>query len=177
MMVSDRRSVVSVGFENIPAGLEAANNRAASPVTLEEFRAALRTPKGVEPSWLKDRFDLLFIAGGAQAVRGLILGVALLQFIDERAHVRFFERVSERLGLKAVDATSFLLKFQKRAFYRYLGRLRLDQALEQFGDKSIEHLFVGVRAVEQMLQVFERAREGLKSANGRSGNGKDSGNG
>ena len=94
-------------------------------------------------------------------MRGLNLGIAFPHFANQRAHVRSWERVSEQLCLKAIDATSFLLKVQKRAVHRYLGRLRVDQALIQVENRLVEYLFIHFRAVEQLLEVFERARMGL----------------
>lgn len=149
------------------------HDAAALAVRLEELTAALPARKSIVGDRLKDRLDLLLIAGGAYAVRGLIVGVAGLQFVDKRTEFRPYKRIAVRLGLKAVDATLFLVEAQKRALHRYLLRLKPDQTIQQVRDQLLRRGGIDIGLIEQTLEVMRKLRRALGEAHEASARGKD----
>lgn len=76
------------------------HDAAAATVRLEELSAALPAQKGIVSDRLKDRLDLLLIAGCANAMRGLSFSLAVVKFVHQRALLGAGEQVANGLGLR-----------------------------------------------------------------------------
>jgi len=153
------------------------HDAAAAAVRLEELAATLPAGQRVVGDGLKDRLDLLVIAGCAYGVRGFTVGLAVLKFIHERALLGAGERVANGLGLKAVDAALFLMQLQKRALHRYLLRLQPKQTIEQVRDQLLRRSGIDIRLIDQGLDVLCSVRRTLGEAYEASARSKDSGHG
>lgn len=129
------------------------HDAAASPVGHEHTAMARRAFKGVVSNWLQDRLDLLVIAGSAYAVNRLPVCVRGLQFIHERPLLGFLRPVADRLGLKLVRLSLFLLNCSNGALHRYLLRLNLDQVVQKLGDQSLSGDLVKLGLVKEPLHV------------------------
>ena len=174
--MADSSGTVTVGVEDIIAATDAGDGSPLAPVSFEELGAADWTLKGVENSWLKDRFDLLLIAGCAKAMSGLAVSFAFAKFIDERTHIRFNECVARRLSLKVVNTTLFLLKVQKRAFDRYMIRLGLDDLVIKVGDDRLGPRDVRLWSFEHSPDILHRVgspRNGASGGIGQPEQGRD----
>lgn len=181
LMICPELGSVEVGSpataRSIPGGYVGHHNSATSSIRLEEFAAALPAGQRVVRNGLKDRLDLLLIAACAQAVRGLAVGVAVLQFVHKRALFGFDERVANGLGLKAVDATLFLIKFQNRCLHRYLLRLEPQQSIEQIRSQLLRRAGIDIGLIEQGLDVIGNLRRTLGDAHSAAAYSKDGRNG
>jgi transcriptional regulator with XRE-family HTH domain len=167
-------SVIAVGVERVVPGLDASHHDPASAtVRLEELPPTLPAGQRVVGDGLKDRLDLLLIAGCAYAVRGLTVGFGGIKFIHERALLGAGERVAQGLGLKAIDAALFFSKVQQRALHRYLLRLKPDQPIEQIRDQLLRRSGIDIRLLEQGLDVLCSVRRTLGEAYGSTQRRKD----
>ena len=148
-------------------------NADVTAIGLEELTTASTAGQCVMGDGLKDRFDLLLIAGCTYEMRGITVGFALVKFVHKRALFGAGERVATRLGLKAVDATLFLIQFQKRALHRYLLRLKPDQPIEQVRDHLLRRSGIDIRLLDQCFDVLCSIRRTLGEAYDADAGGKD----
>lgn len=147
---------VKIGASHLPD-----ENTDIASVWFVKCSSALGAGERIAGAWLKDRFDLLLIAGCAYAVRGLAIGLAGVKLVDERILFRSCEDVANCLGFKFVDATLFLAELQNCALHRYLLRLKLDQPIEQVRDEIFRRSGIDVRLFDQILDALRGVRRSL----------------
>lgn len=138
-----------------PAAPADRSDHDAGPAPVGHERAAFARPafKGVMRDRLQDRYDLLVIAGCAYAVNRLPVCMRGLKLVHDRSQLGFLRRVTERLGLKLVRLSFFLLNCSNNALHRYLLRLNLDQVVQQLGDQSLCGDLVKFGLVKESLHV------------------------
>lgn len=107
---------------------------------------------------------------------GLRVCVRGLQFVNQRPLFRPYERVTVRLGLKAVKASLFLMKLQNRTLHRYMLRLKFDLLVEEFRDKALES-GVSVARFDQLLNILREFNPALSNSDRGSSQAEEVGNG
>lgn len=149
-------AAVQTSDEAVELGIadRAEPDAAASPVVHVDDPVACSAFERVVPDKLQEGYDLLLVAFCAHAVNGIAVGMRGLQLANKRPLFRPFEGVAIRIGLKALDATLFLMQLQHRVLHRQLLRLKRDQAFEKFGDEAVGGLCVGVRLSEERSDVL-----------------------